>query len=602
LKISRETIKLVKDSVDIVGVVSDYVKTLKKSGKNWVGLCPFHNDKKPSFSVSEDYKIYKCFSCGETGDVLKFVEKIEGITFVDSVVLLAKRAGIVIDVSGEGDEYTGKRNDIILFNTRTAKLFNHFLLEKNEGKVALDYLTSRGIDNDIIQIFNLGYAPKEYGRLENILLSRGLNKEILIDSGLFSVGERGLKTLLFDRVVFPIYNYMNECVGFGGRVLNNDVKPKYLNTSETVVYKKSQLLYGINVAKDEMRKTGISYLVEGYVDVIACYKNGIKNVVAPCGTAVTTEQVKLLSRFSSEIILLLDGDSAGLKGAFRALKEGANLDSVKFSVILLPDEMDPDDYFNKYGVDEFKNIVNNRIDAFDFCVNYVTKGVNLKDYNKLVEVLKYLFDYIYLWENIIVRDLLIEKMSALLGINKESLLSEFNKYKGFHNKNDKVEEKINNFIIKPNTVLDDKMKLELDLLIYLHSYTDSLKIIDLSGFDRSFFYCDYTAQLYDKALNNNFSKENFIEGIDNGTVLDYITGCLMSERFSEDEKLLKECIIDLMSDIMKQFWKRKSDQITEKIKLSEMYKDYELIADLQLEKELVTGNMIKIIGLQELKK
>ena len=363
LNISKETITLIKENVDIVDVVSDYVRTLKKSGKNWLGLCPFHNEKHPSFTVSSEIGMYRCFSCGESGDIIRFLMKIENISFVESVVILAKRVGIALEMSAEEASVSYKKDELIQFNTRIYKLFNFFLLDRNEGEKARDYLKKRGIDNDTINRFNLGYVPGGFW-LEDFLKKKGFQNDFLKETGVFSIKNGKLRAMFFDRLMFPIFNYRNECIGFGGRVLNDEMKPKYLNSPETMVYKKSSVLYGIQFAKDEMKKRGYAFLVEGYMDVIACHKNGLANAVAPCGTAVTREQLKLVSRYCGEIILLLDGDAAGVKGAVRALKEGVNLEDIKFSVILLPKGMDPDEYFKENQMEDFERLLENRIEAF----------------------------------------------------------------------------------------------------------------------------------------------------------------------------------------------------------------------------------------------
>ncbi|HOV15809.1 MAG TPA: DNA primase, partial [Spirochaetota bacterium] len=308
MSLSKEIIKEIKDKSDIVSVIGEYVHSLKRSGKNWTGLCPFHNDKSPSFSVSDSYGIYKCFACGESGDVIKFIEKIENLSFVEAAHFLAKKAGINVDLSSNGSEVSNIKEEYVNFNLRLVKLFQHFLLEKKESQIAREYLLKRGLNEDIIETFKIGYAPKEYGRLEDILKKRGFSEKFLTDSGLFSNNDGRLKTLFFDRVIFPIFNYRNECVGFGGRALNDGIKPKYINSPETVLYKKSQSLYGINFAKEFINTEKKVFIVEGYVDVISCYKNGLKNVVAPCGTALTKEQVKLLARYCNEVVLLLDAD------------------------------------------------------------------------------------------------------------------------------------------------------------------------------------------------------------------------------------------------------------------------------------------------------
>lgn len=601
MNIPKETIRLIKENVDIVDVISDYVRSLKKSGKNWTGLCPFHSEKNPSFSVSEGFGIYKCFSCGETGDVIKFIEKIENLSFVEAIVLLAKKAGIPLELSGEETKTAYKKEELIQFNHRLVELFHFFLLKKEEGKRALEYLKNRGIGEELICTFKIGYAPKGFNRLENLLRKKGFHVDFLKECGIFSLGEDGLKTLFFDRVIFPIYNYRGECVGFGGRCLDNEVKPKYLNTPETYVYKKSFTLYAIQLAKEEIKKSGVVFLVEGYVDTISCYKNGLRNVVAPCGTAITKEQIKLLARYAKEIVLLLDGDDAGMKGAIKALKEGANLENVKFSVITLPNAMDPDEYFLQYKLDDFNYLYENRIDAFEFCINYKSKNVNLKDYSILADVLKFLFEYISLWDNKIVRSVLLEKMAINLSISVENLEVEFSKFVSGE-KNRTALEKITEKKEEDLFSLDENSKREIELLLYLHVYDKSKELVYKCGLEKYFFSNEWIGELYELSRSRNFSKGDFLDSITDPKFLNYVMGRLLSPIFDSPAFVLKNCVVDLISDLLKRYWLRKGDGVNEKIKLSEMYKDVEVVRELQGEKIAITNEILKLIKLQELKK
>lgn len=610
LNISKETITLIKENVDIVDVVSDYVRTLKKSGKNWLGLCPFHNEKHPSFTVSSEIGMYRCFSCGESGDIIRFLMKIENISFVESVVILAKRVGIALEMSAEEASVSYKKDELIQFNTRIYKLFNFFLLDRNEGEKARDYLKKRGIDNDTINRFNLGYVPGGFW-LEDFLKKKGFQNDFLKETGVFSIKNGKLRAMFFDRLMFPIFNYRNECIGFGGRVLNDEMKPKYLNSPETMVYKKSSVLYGIQFAKDEMKKRGYAFLVEGYMDVIACHKNGLANAVAPCGTAVTREQLKLVSRYCGEIILLLDGDAAGVKGAVRALKEGVNLEDIKFSVILLPKGMDPDEYFKENQMEDFERLLENRIEAFDFCIEYKSKDVDLKDYQVLSGVLKFLFEYIASWESGITRELLLQRLSEKLSLNLGTVEQEFERFLGSMK---------NNFVEKESESSDEKQKIsedsenknvflldavsrkEIDLILYLLFYDKSEELVEQCELKKDFFSNQAIADLYDFSRENHFSKELFLENLTDVKLLNYVTERLLSTDFDVSMVTLKCCIIDLVIAQFKRFWQKKGSEINEQIKLSEMFKDLELISVLQNEKLKITNEILKLSRLQELKK
>ena len=610
MNISKETITLIKENVDIVDVVSDYVRTLKKSGKNWLGLCPFHNEKHPSFTVSNEIGFYKCFSCGESGDVVRFLMKIENISFVEALVILAKRAGVPLEMSAEESSISYKKDELIQFNSRIHKLFQFFLLNRDEGKKAREYLEKRKIDIDTIKQFNLGYVPGGFW-LERFLKEKGFQESFLKETGVFSSKDGKLRAMFFDRLMFPIFNYRNECIGFGGRVLNDEMKPKYLNSPETIVYRKSTVLYGIQFAKDEMKKRGYAFLVEGYMDVIACHKNGLMNAVAPCGTAVTREQLKLVSRYCGEIILLLDGDAAGIKGAIRALKEGINLEEIKFSVILLPNGMDPDEYFKENLMEDFEKLLENRVEAFDFCIEYKCKGVDLKDYQVLSGVLRFLFEYIAAWESGITQNLLLQRLSEKLSLNLGTVEQEFGRFFGLKKSNfvekesDKAvdeSEILDNSKEEDVLLFDSSSKKEIDLILYLLFYDKSEVLVEQCGLKKDFFSNQLIADLYEFSENNRFSKEVFLENLTDVKMLNYVTERLLSTDFDTSMITLKCCVIDLIYALFKRFWQKKGNEINEQIKLSEMYKDLDLISELQNEKMKVTNEILKLSKLQELKK
>ena len=399
-----------------------------------------------------------------------------------------------------------------------------------------------------------------------ILVEKGFQENFLKETGVFSSKNGKLRAMFFDRLMFPIFNYRNECIGFGGRVLNDEMKPKYLNSPETIVYRKSTVLYGIQFAKDEMKKRGYAFLVEGYMDVIACHKNGLMNAVAPCGTAVTREQLKLVSRYCGEIILLLDGDAAGIKGAIRALKEGINLEEIKFSVILLPNGMDPDEYFKENLMEDFEKLLENRVEAFDFCIEYKCKGVDLKDYQVLSGVLRFLFEYISAWESGITQNLLLQRLSEKLSLNLGTVEQEFSRFLGSKKSNfiekesDKAVEEsevLNNSKEEEVLLFDNNSKKEVDLILYLLFYDKSEFLVEQCGLKKDFFSNQLIADLYEFSEKNHFSKEIFLENLTDVKLLNYVTERLLSTDFDTTMITLKCCVIDLIYALFKRFWQKK---------------------------------------------
>ncbi|MCG8569586.1 MAG: DNA primase [Spirochaetes bacterium] len=579
----------------------EYVPSLKKSGKNWIGLCPFHNDRNPSFSVSEDYGIYKCFSCGEAGDVISFVEKMEKLSFHDAIRLLAGKAGVVISESRADNEKYQQRLDFISFNERLTKLFQFFLKEKPDGKAALIYLKNRGITPQLIDTFKIGYVPAGYGRLEKILLKKGFKTSFLIQSGLFREDNGKLKTLFFDRVIFPIYNYKNECVGFGGRTLRENQKPKYINSPETLVYKKSFQLYGINVAKQKIQQTGEVFIVEGYFDVVTCYQNGLTNCVAPCGTAVTKEQIKILSRYAPKITLLLDGDEAGCKGAVKAIFEAANIENIQLKVLLLPEQMDPDDFFQQSDLNYFEKFKSQAVNALDFFLFQLTKGINIEDYSELITALNKIFEYIRLWDNTIIQQKLLDETANFFNIDQKSVREEYKKNHSAQNFNQEVTD--NSKQQNQKVPLTLSIKKEVDLILLLLSYENSVEIIKKSCLNSDHFANEEIQSIFTKIVNQEIKKStNLLDHFHQSDLTEYVKSRIFSDEFNWDEKNLVNNIIDRIYDLLKNYYLRQNQDIQEKIKLGKMYQNYTLIKDLQEEKILLLKEIQKLEKLQELKR
>ncbi len=599
--VPKEIIQEIKNRLDIVDVIKTYISNLKKAGKNWIGLCPFHNDHHPSLHVSTDLGIFKCFSCGEGGDIIGFVQKIENISFNEAIRILAKKTGIELNFTKEeAEEKHQKREELLQFNNRLINLFQYFLLKKEDGKRALNYLENRGINNELIETFKIGYAPKGYSRLPQFLLKKGFQEEFLLSSGILSKTENGLRPFFFDRVIFPIINQNEECIGFGGRTLSNEIKPKYLNTSETLLYKKSYSLYGINLAKKNIRETKKVFIVEGYMDVISCYKNGIKNVVAPCGTAVTNGQINILNRYTDEIVFLMDGDDAGEKGVEKGIWESAEI-FLKKSVLILPKGMDPDDFFKKNSIDDFKELENKRSDIFDFLVKYKTKNVKKGDYKKLTGALDSLFEFVNLEDNEIVRNSLIERMADLLEIDKGVIAREFITYRNKRRyTNNKNTEQVND----GNKInLNKTLKMEIDLILFLMQVENNRDLIKQCGLREEHFFDQFSQNLFKMIFNENFSvkKKDFIDYIDDKFVKEYIEKRIFSDEFKQNAIVLRNNIIDRIIDIIKKYYKKKNEDINEKIKLAVLYKDNDLIKKLQEEKTIIIDEIIKLSKLQELK-
>ncbi|WP_445666244.1 DNA primase [Fodinibius sp. AD559] len=364
----------VRGAADIVEVVEDYVK-LKRSGRSWKGLCPFHDEKTPSFHVTPDLGIYKCFGCGESGDVFNFVMEMEGVGFVEAMRSLADRYGVSLpeEDAEEFDEEHNLREGIYHALKYAGVFFHRHLMETKEAQKARDYLQERGYDRSIIKKYGLGYAPSDGEKLYRTALDSGLNEEYLFEAGLIKPSNRGdgYYDAFRGRLMFPIFNPSGKVIAYAGRVLGNEKTAKYINSPQTKVYNKSKVLYGINFAKNDIRKTDEVILVEGYTDVISLQQYGVNNVAASSGTSLTPDQMKLLHRYGDTITMIYDADSAGQ----RAMKRGINIalrEGMDVKLLELPEGEDPDSFVRQFGKDSFLEL--KREEAEDFLSYQIHKA------------------------------------------------------------------------------------------------------------------------------------------------------------------------------------------------------------------------------------
>jgi DNA primase len=441
MRIPEETVDRIRQAADILEVINDYV-SLKKRGSNYIACCPFHNEKTPSFNVNPTRQIYKCFGCGKAGDAVKFVMDIENIGYGEALRHLAKKYGVEIEEQEQTPEDLMRQNEresllIVLNFAKT--FFQETLKNTDEGKsIGLSYFRERGFTNPTIDAFELGYTFDQWDALLKEGSRRGYNVDLLEKAGLVlrKDGSADGSQKVFDRfrgrVMFPIHNVSGRVIAFGARILKTDknqpggAAPKYLNSPETEVYHKSQVLYGIAQAKQAIRQEDVCYLTEGYTDVISLHQAGIKNVVASSGTSLTTEQIRLIGRFTPNVTILYDGDAAGIKAALRGLdmvlEEGMNL-----KLLLLPDGEDPDSYVHKVGADTFKSYIQeNSKDFIDFKASrwLVEAGDNPL---KRVEGISDVCSSIIRISDPLKRQTLSQRVAQLFHVSEQSVISEINR-------------------------------------------------------------------------------------------------------------------------------------------------------------------------------
>ena len=434
---SDEIIDEVRQTNDIVDIISQYVH-LKRSGRNFFGLCPFHNEKSPSFSVSPDKQIFHCFGCGVGGNVFTFLTKIEGISFVEAVQTLAERSNIqlpTLDNKGDSAKELLK-SKVYKVNEFTANYY-HQNLYQPESKVAQEYIKQRKLTNETLKSFQIGFSGK-FDELYRELKKQGFEEPEILESGLVNRNERGQYIDRYrNRLMFPICDARGRVIAFGGRVLD-DSKPKYINSPENVVYSKGRNLFGLNVAKKGNIKEIL--IVEGYMDVISLHQRGITNVVAPLGTALTQQQGWLLRKNAEKIILSFDSDEAGLTAKIRALDilQGMGCD---IRILQIDGAKDPDEYIIKYGNARFKNIMEKALSVIEFKVKVLKQNLNLENVNDKIKFLNEIAKLIAKVDNTMEKEVYIERIAKEYEISKEAIYAEVNKLTYTGKKSEKVLEK-----------------------------------------------------------------------------------------------------------------------------------------------------------------
>lgn len=467
---SDDLIEEIRSRNDIVDVISSYVK-LKKQGATYFGLCPFHNEKSPSFSVTPGKQMYYCFGCGEGGNVYSFIMKYENYSFVEAVKMLADRAGITLP-EAEYSEEERKRADLranLLEINKKAAMYFHHQLKSEKGKIGLKYFNERGLDNETIVRFGLGYSTKTSNDLYQYMKTFGYSDDILKESGLFSFSEKGTYDKFWNRVMFPILDINSRVIGFGGRVMGEG-EPKYLNSPETKIFEKSRNLYGMNFARIS-RKTYL-LICEGYMDVIALHRAGFTNAVAALGTAFTDQHAMLIKRYVKEVVLTFDSDGAGRKAALRAipiLKRAG----IAMKVLDMTPYKDPDEFIKNLGADEYQKRIDNAMNSFIFEIKMMREQYDLDDPHAKAEFYNNVANKLLEFPDELERNVYIEAVSKEFMIPFESLDKMVKKlalsysgegYTDRYNENE-VNEEIERDLKKSKKHLEDGVKQAQKILL-----------------------------------------------------------------------------------------------------------------------------------------
>ena len=545
MRYSDEILEEVKDTNDIVEVISQYVH-LKRSGRNYFGLCPFHNEKSPSFSVSPDKQIFHCFGCGVGGNVITFISKIEGIGFKESIETLAERSNIKLptienNVDSKKEELKAK---VYKVNTFAAEYYHKRLYQK-ESKAGQEYIKKRKLNNETLESYMIGFSGN-FDELYKALKNQGFHDEEILESGLVNKNDKGMYIDRYrNRLMIPIFDVRGRVIAFGGRVLD-DSKPKYINSPENIVYSKGRNLFGLNVAKKHDTKKLL--IVEGYMDVISLHQRGITNVVAALGTALTQSQGWLLRKNCEQVILGFDSDGAGQTAIIRAMEVMQNM-GCDMRVLQMEGAKDPDEYVIKYGSANFQKLLDNSISLIEFKVKVLKKDLNLENASDKIKFLNEIARLISKIDNTMEREIYIEKIAKGYNISKEAIYGQVNKLKYANNQGEKVLERTHKVqAIKENlqeTEVSDEIKKRENTIISIlinnpENYPKIKENINQEDF-KDPLNKEIAKQIYSELEKENANIASVLDHIEDEQIQNHLTA-IMAEDYGiiDNQKALDD--------------------------------------------------------------
>ena len=561
--ISQQTVESVQNSSDIVAIIGEYTKLDRRSGNDWWGCCPFHNEKTASFHVDGDKKFYYCFGCHAGGDVIKFVMEMEKISYTDAIHSLAKRAGIEVQYAGgeilEHSHNDDLRDQYIDLYERTASLFHYLLTQTDGGKSALAYITGRGLAMDTINKFKLGYAPADRRWLRNFLRKKNFSNEFLNNSGLFS--KKYPDSAFFsDRLMFPIFNRRGQCVALGGRIINGE-GPKYLNSGDLIQYKKGETLYAFNFAKNTIREQKKVIFCEGYMDCIAYHQCGITYAVAPLGTALTEYQLKIVQGFADTVLLSFDSDGAGQNATMRAILM-CRAHGFTVKIIRLSGGKDPAEIMVNFGADTLTNEVNSAILDCDFLLSKLGQEYAVDTPEGKTKASLAFFPYVDSLQSDIQRESCLEQLCQAFNLKPEAVK------KDFDNRDQARERlKIRQLTPKDRQNADIKLNAELRAVLAVIADLDQYKVMraELTVDD----FQDPVAKKLFIILEDCFREQcvsvsSILNHCDDEEIERMITRVISSGEFSQN---CKRIIEDSTKLIKRNSLERKRDQVMNRIRL-----------------------------------
>lgn len=596
VRYSDELLDEIKSKNDIVDIVSQYV-VLKRTGRNYMGLCPFHKEKSGSFCVSPDKQIFHCFGCGVGGNVFHFISKIENLNFKESVEMLANRAGVELPVSSnsaEDDKRERLKSRVYEVNKCAAE-FYHENLYKPTAKPGQEYVKKRHLDNKTLKAFKIGYSGR-FNELYTELKSKGFTEEEILASCLVNRNPDGKFIDRFrNRLMFPIFDTHERVIAFGGRVLD-DSKPKYINSPEDIVYSKGRHLFAFNIARKYNSKTII--MVEGYMDAVSLHQRGIHNAVASLGTALTEAQGRLLRRSCEKVIIGYDADGAGQAATLRGLEILQNL-GCDIRILQIEGAKDPDEFVVKYGPERFQMYVDKAISLVEFKVKMLKKSLDLDNVNDKIKFLNEVAKIVAKVENSMEREVYVDKISLEYKVSKDAIYAEINKLLYANSRTEqKLEKKVvpvkNVSIQQDEQPVDVKTKRLESLVIYLlinypdKSFERLKKLIDnnVIKIERNKAIIN---KLYEEHEKGNINIENILDLFDDEITVNYLSGIMSSDFEITD---VDKCIEDVLVTYRKELLLQRRNEILGKIDNSNLTK--EEVANLEAQLNEVIIQLAKI--------
>lgn len=551
VRYSEELIDDIKNSNDIVDIISQYV-ILKRSGRNFFGLCPFHKEKTPSFSVSPDKQIFHCFGCGAGGNVIHFISKIENVDFKESLEILAERAGIALPtLEGGADSKKQFLKEKVYEINKEAAMYYHEMLYKDISKPAQEYVKKRRLDNKTLKDYSIGYAPAN-SNLYKLLKQKGFTDEEILASDLVNKYNNNFVDRFRNRLIFPIQDVRNRYIAFGGRVLDNSL-PKYINSPENIVYSKARNLYGLNVAKKSKLEKLI--IVEGYMDVVSLHQRGIENVVASCGTALTEAQGRLLRKYAEKIIISYDSDGAGQAATLRGLEILTNL-GCDIRILQMEGAKDPDEYVIKYGNGRFNNLVDKAISLVEFKVKVLKKDLDLDNVNDKIKFLNEIAKLLSTVDNKMEQEVYMDTISREYNISKEAIYAEINKLNYSRNQGKKtLESNYKRSVIKKKETLPETLVKRENMIIGIllngkEEVYNQIKNILLPEDFKKEENKKIMKTLYEEFEKGNSNINNILEIFnDNEEIISILTGLMADDYEIKDDK---KAIEDLINNYKKE--------------------------------------------------